>query len=196
MDVKIAKIFLTNQISLKMTLSFSTKIKGKPTFFAERIIEGSKYPTSMYRNKMYMEFQKLQHDFEKRSNIGLGAIKPKFHTIRDDKKNRWKKGNKIHPVIYNRSKDRYQFLPRLSCTRVQEIEIKWFTIPLGLGASYVVEVVIDGVIYGRSPIEDVNNHKSLTELANNDGFDMAEDFFKWFKEDYTGKIIHWSNKKY
>jgi len=37
---------------------------------------------------------------------------------------------------------------------------------------------------------------SINHLAKNDGFEGIEDFFKWFNEDFKGKIIHWTNYKY
>ena len=33
-------------------------------------------------------------------------------------------------------------------------------------------------------------------LAWNDGFDTAEEFMNWFKMDFIGKIIHWTDCKY
>jgi hypothetical protein len=33
-------------------------------------------------------------------------------------------------------------------------------------------------------------------LARNDGFATVKDFFEWFSEDYTGKIIHWTELRY
>lgn len=123
--------------------------------------------------------------------------KPKIHTIREDKNNRWKAGMDIHMVINNRTKNRFQFAPVVKCVSVQEIEIdsyesdikSHFTYSKHLG-NYrykVFRVWIDGKM---RPIRE------LEKLAINDGFDSAEDFFKYFNKDFKGKLIHWSNLKY
>src|SRR5699024_2081987 len=49
---------------------------------------------------------------------------PKIHTIRHDEKDRWKPGMKIHPIINNRTKNRFQFAPVVECQSVQKIKIK------------------------------------------------------------------------
>jgi hypothetical protein len=33
-------------------------------------------------------------------------------------------------------------------------------------------------------------------IARKDGFDTLEDFLDWFSEDFTGKLIHWTDLKY
>lgn len=66
----------------------------------------------------------------------------------------------------------------------QEIVISY---DLGDIASDKPYVYVDGRQLSYSEIE---------ELAVNDGFDSAEDFFKWFKKDFRGWIIHWTDKKY
>ena len=48
-------------------------------------------------------------------------------------------------------------------------------------------VKVDGELLGKSQIK---------ELALNDGFASQEDFFDWFKQDFTGKIIHWTPLRY
>lgn len=111
---------------------------------------------------------------------------PKIHTIRQDIKNKWKPGNKIHFVINNRTKNRYQFAPTIVCTSTQQIIIKYFY--NGKTEQFdLPTVLIDG---------KEKKGKQLLELANNDGFDTVEDFFAYFKTDFTGKIIHWTNFKY
>ena len=36
----------------------------------------------------------------------------------------------------------------------------------------------------------------MKDLARNDGFDSIQAFFEWFKEDFEGKIIHWTDLRY
>jgi hypothetical protein len=40
------------------------------------------------------------------------------------------------------------------------------------------------------------NEKEVQEFAYNDGFDRVDDFEVWFNEDFYGKIIHWTEKRY
>lgn len=99
---------------------------------------------------------------------------------------------KIHPVINNRTKNRFQFAPEIVCTGVQEIEIKemimtdfytsWKTKD---GRVWVIE--IDGIRLKR-------NH--ISQFAQNDGFESVEQFFAYFNKPVEGQIIHWTDLKY
>lgn len=109
---------------------------------------------------------------------------PKHHTIRHDAKNRWKAGNLIHFVINNRTPQRFQFSPVVEVKSVQEIFIKY---EFPNNKDFKPNVFIDNQLL------DI---KQVYELAINDGFDSVDDFFSWFKDDFTGKIIHWTNLKY
>jgi hypothetical protein len=40
------------------------------------------------------------------------------------------------------------------------------------------------------------NEDQIKILATNDGFASVEDFFKWFHNDFSGKIIHWTKLLY
>jgi ribonuclease HIII len=40
------------------------------------------------------------------------------------------------------------------------------------------------------------NDKEIETLAQNDGFNTIYDFFAYFNEDFTGKLIHWTDLKY
>lgn len=172
-----------------MTLSFSTQINGEPNYFIEKIwcgllknetVDELEYPDHIcnYLDRFGKKWDGIEND--------LPIIcAPKIHTIRADKKDRWKVGNKIHFVINNRTKDRFQFAPVIKCTGVQDIEI----------------------VYSRSRNDDtpfvfigddrvlLRTHE-LFELAKNDGFDSIADFFAWFNSDFKGKIIHWTDCSY
>jgi len=100
---------------------------------------------------------------------------PKVHTIRKDKKNRWKAGCNIHFVINNRTPNRFQFAPVLPVVATQHIVIQ------------EKKVWVDARFLGESEIET---------LAKNDGFNSINDFFQWFNGDFEGKIIHWTNILY
>jgi hypothetical protein len=162
-----------------MTLGFSTKIKGRQVHFAEKIIRSLDIsePKKMTNYDLLAEIQKENeqlniHEFQE--------LKPKIHTIREDKKNRWKVGSAIHFVINNRTKKRFQFAPILKVKVIQRISIK-YTVK-GVATVYINNRFIDSY--------------NCEELAINDGFDNAKDFFEWFSTDFEGKIIHWTNARY
>lgn len=153
-----------------MTLSFKQKFKnGSKTYFVEKILKG-------LEEKLSLDIKEYREGFNNRFNEDLELSKPpKIHTIREDKKNRWRRGNKIHFVVNNRTKNRFQFAPILEAQSIQIIEIR--------GALIYVD-------------NKQLNESEINSLAINDGFKSVEDFFKWFQSDFTGKIIHWSNLKY
>ena len=107
--------------------------------------------------------------------IQLGA---KIHTIRADKKNRWKPGKIIHMASGIRTKH-YNCFKITECISTQEIIIKYH------GLQWIVYV--DGI---QLSVGD------LKKLATFDGFSTIADFAAWFNEDFTGKIIHWTKFKY
>ena len=157
-----------------MTLGFSTKFtNGKETNFVGKIwscLEEYHFP--------YLNEGSFFKECRSR-NLLNGRLQPKKHTIRKDSRNRWKKGNLIHMVIENRTKNRFQFAPILKVTSIQEIKIIW--------KNGEKDVYIDDNFVGLFGIE---------KLALNDGFESVEDFFNWFSEDFTGKIIHWAGVYY
>ncbi len=122
----------------------------------------------------------------------IGTHKPKLHTIRKDKNNRWKKGSEIHFSINIRTKEQQQFVPVIKVESVQKIEI---TEMIMTQTTYcyvtknnkIYKVEVDGYSLTENQIK---------KLAINDGFNSADDFFEWFNGDFTGKIIHWTDLKY
>jgi hypothetical protein len=111
----------------------------------------------------------------------------KKHTVREDKKNRYRCGCTLHLSVGVRSK-RYRCLKKVLCTGVQSIQIRY-----GNGRYHKVfvyqdvRVTVDGRELG---------YGEVTELAKNDGFENQDSFFRFFKRDFSGKIIHWSNILY
>ena len=111
----------------------------------------------------------------------------KIHTIREDKHDRWKAGRMIQMWYGNprnvKSKP-YYFMER-QCISVQKIEIEY----QGLKQNGMVIpcIKIDG-----HPIY----YWTKEDIATNDGFKNLHEFFEWFNKDFTGKIIHWTNKRY
>lgn len=104
----------------------------------------------------------------------------KIHTIRKDEHNRWKAGNSIQFATGVRTKNYKQFAAGI-CVSTQTIEIKW---------EHYAIIFIDG-----KKLTD----EEVKELAENDGFSSEAAFLcwdAWFKKDFKGKIIHWTDKKY
>lgn len=159
-----------------MILPFSTQINSKPTYFVEKIHSG------LLQNDLLQGFDLgSDHNFDLDK---LCSCEPKLHTIREDKTNRWKAGNKIDFFINCRQPNMFRFAPVLPVVSVQKIEILY---DKAFGKSIQPDVIIDGV--RLHPMK-------LDELAQNDGFDTVEDFFAYFNEDFTGKLIHWTDKRY
>lgn len=177
-----------------MTLGFSQTANGEPTHFVEKIWEALLQKGIVVSAKemagIGMEVPELQ-------NHVVGTHRPKLHTIRQDKKDRWHKSRLVHAVINNRTKDRFQFVPTFFCGGVQQIEI---SSPYGAAS---MQVKIDGEIFGEYHYGwDVqNNEAGLLQLAHNDGFDDIESFHRYFESvyddgKYRGKIIHFTDLKY
>lgn len=163
-----------------MILPFSTQLKGKPTYFVEKIWE-----TILQKGIQIKitDFIELGHNALPRNYI-VGTHKPKFHTMREDKKERWKPGTKIDFFINCRQVNMFRFAPVLPVVSVQKIEISYDKV---FGKTLYPEILIDKVKLHPMKLDD---------LALNDGFDTIEDFFAYFNEDFTGKIIHWTDLKY
>jgi len=156
-----------------MTLGFKTKINDKPTYFVEKILAG------LHGEKGFQGFKLsnlYSHDLDY-----LETAKPKLHTIRYDDKDRWKIGNKIHFVIGNRTKKRFQFAQVLKVKSIQKIQIKNVF-------NDRHSILIDDIILSKKQIET---------LALNDGFNSVDEFWDYFTgTDADAKIIHWTNLRY
>lgn len=176
-----------------MILGFSTKfpkgkgaLSGKETHFARKILNGlskeikDDFIESLEVGKL-IKFNNLFSFKDALLQINQNA---KLHTIREDKKDRWKVGNDIHFSINVRTKNQLQFAPVVKVKSIQKVEM----VIRGIKNERPINVYVDGKIIG------VNN--GLKELAINDGFDTLEDFYDYFKDGFTGKIIHWTDLKY
>jgi hypothetical protein len=167
-------------------------MNGKPTNFVEKIWE-SILTKGILCNAVEMTQIGVKALPE---NYLVGTHKPKLHTIREDKKDRWKVGTKIDFFINCRQKDMFRFAPVLPVVSTQKISIEYiFNLSherlkqLGQRKdNYYPVVYIDNAWH--------NDDLKLKQLAQNDGFDTIEDFFAYFNEDFTGKIIHWTDLRY
>lgn len=172
-----------------MILGFSTQINKKPTYFVERIWNSfdTQFAIDNFQNYFDIDEGYIFND----DAISLPA---KPHTIREDKTDRWKAGTKINFFINVRKKDMFCFAPVLPVVSVQKVEILWYRKDCNafIEHKYLykdrnVRVYIDG-----SAIKE----DKIRLLAKNDGFDTVDDFFEYFKENFIGKLIHWTDKRY
>lgn len=159
-----------------MILGFSTQLNGKPTYFVEKIHSG------LLQNDLLQGFDLgLDHDFDLDK---LCSCEPKLHTIREDSKDRWKVRTMIDFFINCRQPNMFRFAPKIPVVSTQEIEI-------------IYDKFFGENIYPDIRIDNMRLHPEKFEtLAQNDGFDTIEDFLAYFDKDFTGKIIHWTDKRY
>ena len=181
-----------------MILGFSTQIKGKPTCFVEKIWDGLIIKSISDSEEMWEYENRYKNEFSEWIDFNDANIS-KLHTIREDPKDRWKVGNKIDFFINVRTKKMFRFAPVLPVVSTQKVEITWigFSNLKSNGDSiyniYRPLVRVDGK--NICTVDYIHNERML-QLAQNDGFDTIDDFFAYFNEDFTGKIIHWTDLKY
>lgn len=182
-----------------MTLGFSTHwgpemgpLAGMPTYFPDKIMKSMwEYygkETNFFINNWSKETEEkfeLVKPFRDMSAMERERLTPKPHTIR--RGHRWKKGDKIHMVINNRTKDRFQFAPVIKCTKVDSVEINHWWYDEEKTTSNFSTVKING-----KSLE----WKDIEKLSENDGFPSVESFFDFFNEDFEGQIIHWTDLRY
>lgn len=122
----------------------------------------------------------------------------KKHTMRVDEKDRWRAGMKIHHAHGVRTKRYLMFLEGV-CKSTQRIEIESHDGVLN-DDYYVYRVTIKSVefIMGfKVTVDDrIMNRETIDLIAKNDGFDSTKDFFTWFWDGFSGKIIHFTDLKY
>lgn len=203
-----------------MILGFYQKINGKPTNFREKILSCVSPVTAV--GLVYAPVTKKVMNGNPRQmailidEVGLVSqpkpfevkttFKPKRHTIREDKSGRWRKGMKIQMVYrgkhYSIADHFNKDVPELShCKDVQRITIHWRrpkfmekkygdnipTFTLKVKNQYLY-VTIDGKLIG---------HKTLKELAINDGFESIAEFLQYFRKTIKNwSLIHFTDFKY
>lgn len=165
-----------------MNLAFSQKINGTKTYFPEKILAS----LELSEDEQKAANDKLINRKDLCASVYLNCH-PKIHTIRVDEKDRWKKGNLIHFIINNRTKNRFQFAPLRKVISVQKITISVRHLQMSITNENYPLVIIDG---------NQLNYFEVQRLAFNDGFLSIQDFCDYFKEDFNGKIIHWTNFRY
>ena len=179
-----------------MILPFSTEINNTNTFFVEKIAAG------IYDRYQDFYSEAINSNYNSRYYFNIGRYLdcfPKLHTIRADELDRWKAGMRIHPFINNRTKNMLQIAPVMTCISTQRIQIIKVSSKNALSKRNY-EIRIAGNFFGLA--YKINNSPTwkytlnVLKLANNDGFDGVEDFFDYFHDGFSGKIIHWTDLKY
>jgi hypothetical protein len=173
-----------------MTIGFSTHfpegkgaISGKPTNFVSKIWKCIGEDDLDFDPN---EAMNISMGLDEEISLKINDFKAKRHTIRRDENERWEAEKMIHPVINNRTPERFQFAPKIKCTGKERIFIVH---PESNSTQFQPFVNIGG--------EDIFPDDPRMELlAINDGFDSVEDFFCWFDEYFEGWIIHWTGFRY
>lgn len=193
-----------------MTLGFmqnwpkSMAMQDDKTYFIEKIWSG------FYKNGIVGPLERITFDNEYKERFGNywdawytpEKTSPKIHTIRHDESERWKPGMDIHFVINSRTKDRFQFAPVVKCISVQKIKIV-NSERLSMNdprISFSGVTKLCGLDWHYSLIVEIDDRKLNSEevisLARNDGFESVWEFFKYFKDGFVGRLIHWTNLRY
>jgi len=109
----------------------------------------------------------------------------KIHTIREDKNDRWKAGNKIHFATGVRTKD-YCMFKLDKCVSVQRFEIRYPELEFPSGKTFnQPKILVDGIWV------------NMFKIALNDGFNNHIELLDFFKNrPFKGKIIHWTDFRY
>ena len=125
----------------------------------------------------------------------------KKHSIRVDEKDRWRAAMKIQHAHGVRTK-RYLMFHEGECKSIQKIKIIECD---STTSDYCYELIYktnDKKIpyknkYFKVLIDgNYQDWKTIVKLAHNDGFDSTDDFFRWFFNGFSGKIIHFTDLKY
>jgi len=181
-----------------MILSFSTKwgkgmgaLWNQPTHFVERVLKS--ITEHNLDGKLVAQHKKqvsLKLGYKRVSDFELAILnsRPKVHTMREDKKDRWNVGNKIHYTAWNRTKDSVQFAPVGEVLNIQRCKIRHWP-------NNKQTIEIDDKLYYDGTVM-LPDEEKLQALVQNDGFGSVASFFYWFGNDWDGKIIHWTNLKY
>ena len=130
---------------------------------------------------MILNFTVLKH-------VSLIKAGIKIHSMREDIHNRWKVGMGIQFSTGQRTKHYSKFMDG-ECLGLQKVQM--------YQGSVGILVLIDGKMI---------DWKETLLLARNDGFPTAEAMMRFFvpkipadpseMNEWYGKIIHWTNKKY
>ncbi|SEA65806.1 hypothetical protein [Pedobacter hartonius] len=168
-----------------MKLSFGTEINHQPNYFLEKIwkglLSGPGNLEESYFNYQGRHIAKFGRSWDG-DRFG-DFLEPKIHTIRRDLDNEWTPGMDIQLVVNLNTLEEFQFAPTLKCQSVQRIQIDYSRLINPLGPSVFIDYQL------------LDKH-TLAKMVRNDGFPTIADFFMYFKEDFSGNLIHWTSLSY
>lgn len=168
-----------------MILPFSTQLNGKPTFFVEKIHKAFRLKELNMKAAIYPQIHYTpDYNFFVKDKCHY-----KIHTIREDKTDRWKPGILIDFFINCRQKNMFRFAPRVPVVSVQKFQIVYYD---KTDTKWDIPHLKYAVRIDNRRLEPTD----IEKLALNDGFETIKAFFEYFNEDYVGKIIHWTDKRY
>jgi hypothetical protein len=145
----------------KMILGFKTSIKGKPTNFVHKILNGEKVTTIRLDKKNRWKAKNKIH-------FATGVRTKNYKQFAEGE------CTKVEEIIIKSANS----LPKShynGCVYTIDVPVKGIVFQM----SYSIEIA--GKLLTTQEIE---------ALAKDDGFDDAKAFFEWFNTEFTGKIIH------
>ncbi|MET1057504.1 MAG: hypothetical protein ABWY16_19480 [Pedobacter sp.] len=168
-----------------MKLSFDTTMNDEPNYFLEKIwkglLDGPGNLDESYYNYLERYIAKFGQSWEGEKFSEF--LQPKLHTIRRDLDNEWVAGMEIQLVINLNTPDEFQFAPTLKCQSVQRIQIDYSKLINPFGPAIFVDY-------------QLLDKPSLSGMVRNDGFHSVRDFLRYFNDDFTGNLIHWTPLSY
>lgn len=175
-------------------------LAGQPTYFVEQI-NNALVAAGICTIE---EIDKYESAFTSKFGHRLRSLpEQKKHSIREDGKNRWKVGQKIHFFINNRTPQMFRFAPVVEVKAIQRIKFKYFedgTVCVSVeDLHHEPNTVYQLCFYDKTPegyVKRWNGTNLIEQIAINDGFNNVDDFLSWFCTDFEGKIIHWTNLTY
>lgn len=190
-----------------MTLAFSETLNDMPTAFVELIwrslLRHNLAPVDAYNRAQSEYLAKFGQPWYNPVGLHPAGDIAKDHTIRRDENHRWQPGKMIHFIVNNRSPRRFQFAPLVPVVKVQPITFEWQWAITGANwqERNVCTITVEGRLLGtaRTDAETgkvMSASPNVHTLARRDGFKDVQGFLDYFKEDFRGRIIHWTNQWY
>lgn len=187
-------------LGFKQQFPWATKNSPAPTYFREKIL----HSVGLMREGGPI----VKYD----PNQFIGVMGKKIHTMRLDPRNRWKAGRKIEMVYrgagYKILDHFNKGIPELgNCKSTQQIRIAWsgddsediigvLSKAIGIQRKHLV-IIVDGKEVAEFTFTDsAVGSTDPQSIIKKDGFDDPFQFAKWFKKDWSGKIIHWTDFRY
>lgn len=158
--------------------------KPEPTNFREKILAGANY--------FQPSGEEPVRNGPSTHSVSIKYFVPKIHTFREDPHDRWKAGMKVSMVYRGAGYKIIDWfnegIPELGTIKsIQKIQLRWVETKLENRVISTLLIFIDNKGFPFNRYE---------ELFANDGFKSRVQFFKWFKKDWSGKILHFTDLRY